>query len=358
MDVLMPGLDANEDNAKVTRIYINDCEYVEKGTTIIDVENTKTVYEIAAPTDGFIKLLCNEFETFRTGDKLAIIFNSEEKLKLYSEESSLVLVEEKKINATKKAIELAKIHKVDLFKLQESKDGKVIKTEDVEQLVSEKKPSFLSSRINLYDRERVVLIGAGMGAEIVIDILMDDKDKYVVGLVDTYIKEFSSYSYPLLNCIADDFPEKIDKGYYDTVLITIGSSLKTMSIRKALFDSYKEKGIRFTNAVADNVSIRRATCFGTGNIIPHNCYFGTGTSIGDNNSFSYGVLVGHHCSIGSNNLFAPGVAIAGCVSIGDSCILATNVCTRNQVKIGSNVALPLGYCVNVDIPNNTIVRNS
>lgn len=365
MELILPNFDVNEAEATITEIHVNEGDYVKRKDTLISVENTKMTKDILAEEDGYIKLFCEEFETKKAGDLLAIIFSDKKEYEEYTEEpvkqSDAVENEtfQTPVNATKKAIALAKQLNVDIEDVAKAKGPGVIKTADIQayvQKAGQKKSYEPRQRINQYDRERIVIIGAGKGAEIVIDILLDDTDKYVVGLVDSFEKEFQSYSYPLLPCTVDDFPEKIDRHQYDTVILSIGSTLKTMAFRNELFGRYREKEIVFTNAIAKDVNIRRAVKIGVGNMIMHNCYIGTGTEIGDNNIISYGMNLGHHCALGDGNLFGPGFTTAGCVEVGSECIVMTGVHTRSFLSIGSHVVLPVGYAVKEDIPDNTIIQ--
>lgn len=365
MELYLPNFDVNEAESVITEIHVKNGDYVRCGDIIISVENTKMTKDLLAEEDGYIKLFCEEFEEKKAGDLLAILFSKKEEYEAYQkklaeqpgcgEESP----PQPQVTATKKAITLAEQLHVDIQEVAKSKGAGIIKTADIQEYVQKSNQKASPSprqRINQYDRERVVIIGAGKGAEIVIDILMDDIDKYVVGLVDSFEKEFQSYSYPLLPCTVYDFPDKIDRHQYDTVILSIGYTLKTMAFRNELFRAYKEKEIAFTNAIAKDANIRRAVKIGTGNMIMHNCYIGTGTEIGDNNIISYGLNLGHHCTLGDGNLFGPGFTTAGCVEVGSECIIMTGVHTRSFLSIGSHVVLPVGYAVKEDIPDNTIIQ--
>lgn len=360
MELYLPNFDVNEAESIITEIYVSEGDHVSCGDILISVENTKMTKDLLAEEDGYIKLCCEEFEERKAGDLLAVIFSSKEDYEQYKEGLNGGGKEaQTEVNATKKAIALAERLNVDITQVAKAKGAGVIKTLDIEAYAQKQNKTSVHTphqRINQYDRERVVIIGAGKGAEIVIDILMDDIDKYVVGLVDSFEKEFSSYSYPLLPCAADDFPDKIDRGQYDTVILSIGSTLKTMAFRNELFRKYQEKGVPFTNAISREANIRRAVKIGTGNIIMHNCYIGTGTNIGDNNIISYGLNLGHHCSVGNGNLFGPGFTTAGCVDVGNECIIMTGVQTRSFLSIGSHVVLPVGYAVKEDIPDNMTIQ--
>ena len=347
-EIKIPKFDVNDNNVTITEIYVSEGTVVKQFDKLFKAESTKMVRDILSEYNGYIHLCCNTFDIKKTGEVAAVVFETEEEYKEAAKQQSTEKKEEKKeVNATAKAIKLAAELKVDINEIAlEKKDG-VVKTADVEIFAKRKKSESknnsmnhldsVPTAINEYDRERVMIIGAGRLSEQVIDIFLDDKDKYIAGLVDSYKTEYPSYNFPLFTCNVYDFHRKIDKKYYDTVIIATGGDKNSMNFRRELYNLYKQNGIQFTNAIGNNVNIRRAVKIGDNNIIMHNCFIGTGARIGSDNIISYGTCIGHHCVLGSHNLFAPAFTTPGSVKVGDNNIIMTGVNTINYITIGSNV---------------------
>lgn len=361
-EIKMPVIDVNEEEATITEILFKKGDRITAGDVIISAENTKAVSDVAAPTDGYFMPLCKDFDVKKGGDLIALIFESIEDLNAYSDMACEAQTENKSartVDATKKAIALAERLGVDIGLVAENKRNGIIKEKDVEEfaksgsiLLKEPiKPTFILKR------ERVVIIGAGNGAEVVIDILLDDPDKEIVGLVDDNVKELKNYKYPVLDCTIRDFPDKYGSDFYDTAIISIGSNLSSMKFRRQVFEDYVKKGVRFTNAIAQSAEIRRGAQIGTGNIIGSGCYIGTLTKIGDNNSIGYGTHIGHHNIVGSHNLLAPGIFTSGADVIGNSCIIPAGVSMVNRAYIGDNVVVPVGYAVTNNLEPGTVIKN-
>jgi acetyltransferase-like isoleucine patch superfamily enzyme len=337
----------NNNVAIVTKIYKNSGDQINKGDILFDVETTKTSESIFSDVEGYIDVLCNEFEEYETNTVLAKIYDNKES---YDNKDIIIDTEDVKINATQKAIEKAKELSVDLNLIQ--KDG-VIKEIDVIDFVGKSK---INKPVFQYDRERVIIIGAGMGADVVVDIMLDDSNKTIVGLVDDNVKEYTYIPLPVFNCSIMDFPDVIDRNLFDTVIISIVSNKQSLDFREKIFKEYSDKYIAFTNAIPKHIDIRRYVNIGVGNLICSNVYIGTGTSIGYNNFISYGCQIGHHNIIGNTNLIAPNVVTSGSVTIGDKCILAAGVTTMNRLSIGNNVIFPVGYSVIKDYEDNMVVK--
>lgn len=361
-DIKLPHFDVNETEATITEIRADNKQKVEKGQIIFIAENTKASEEIQAPEEGYILLLCKKYGVKKMGESLALIFPSAEELERFDLHS--LQPEEQAydvpINATRKAVEMAESLHVNLAELAAFKGDSVIRVKDVQEFFENRNKSSAGStdtgRVFRYDRERVVIIGAGKGAEVVIDILLDDPDKDIIGLVDDNRKEMTVYPYPVLDCTVRDFAEQTDKNRYDTVIISLGATLNSMILRRQIFEDYRQKGIHFTNAIAKSIQIRRGVRMGTGNIIGDGCYIGTMTQIGDNNSVSYGVCLGHHNILGDSNLVGPGVCTSGSVEIGSGCILPAGVITGNRLKIGNRVVVPAGYAITRSMADDTVIR--
>lgn len=356
----LPSFDVNDSEATITEICVKNKEKINCGQKLFAVENTKAVNIIEAKESGYIHIICKKFDIKKTGDKLAYLFDNLEELARFEAEEVREAKEEsdESINATKKALELANELGINIRDVAAEKEGEVIKVKDVQSFFDKQGENRQSSHHHIfkYDRERVVIAGAGNGAEVVIDILRDDHEKDIVGLIDDKVKKLVNYDYKIFACGMLEFPNMSDRHAYDTVILSIGATLNSMRFRKMIFDNYKEAGIKFTNAIAKSADIRRGVKIGVGNIIGAQSYIGTLTEIGDNNSISYGTFIGHHNFIGSNNLIAPGFVSSGSVEIGDGCIIPAGVVTRNCVKIGDHVVLPVGYAVVNSIEKDTVVQ--
>ena len=359
--IKLPQFDVNESKATITEIRVKNKESVKVNDVLFVAEDTKAVNEITSQAAGFILLLCKEYDEKNVGDIIGVVFDSIEELEAYrvKEDATTSLTEiHVEVNATKKAVKLAEELCIDLETIAKAHPGEVIKEKTVQEHYDLGKTVYPdpANHVFKYDRERIVIIGAGKGAEVLADILLDDYDKSIVGLVDDNVKKFITYDFPVLDCGVFDFPDKIDRGGYDTVIASMSANLRMMQLRDRIFREYTDKGINFTNAIAKSVEIRRGVKIGKGNIIGAGCYIGTLTEIGNNNQISYSVNIGHHNIVGDCNLFAPGVFTSGSVIIGNGCIIPAGVSLINKVTIGDNVILPVGYSVVSSLASGSVIK--
>ena len=354
----MPVFHANDDEATITEVHVKSGDEVHKGDILFVVEDSKAVNEITAKADGVILSECRPYDVKKQGSVLAIRFDSVEEMNRWKAENrnSEVKDDGGSINATKKAKEMAGRLGIDLKFIADRNEGRVIRTEDVKRYHDSSEPYHNIDLPFMLKRERIIIIGAGKGAEVIVDILLDDPDKEIVGLVDDKVKIFANYSFPVLDCNIKTFPDSIDRNSYDAVIISIGADLRSMRLRGEIYNNYSIRGLKFTNAIARSAEIRRGVTLGDGNIIGSECYIGSLTRIGNNNTISYGAYIGHHNIIGDSNLIGPGTVTSGSDNIGSNCIIPAGVSMINRASIGDNVVLPVGYAIDKTIGSDTIIK--
>ena len=361
-NIILPQIDVNEDKVSLHNFRFSNGDMVKKGDLLLVAETIKSTMDIISNTDGFIAYSFNEGDCVPSGSIICSIFNEYSEYKVYllgKEDHNNIHSQRTQPLATAKAIKKAREFDIDLAKIE--KDG-IIKESDVSQyceqhkLIEHEKYNTVK-HVFKFDNERVVIIGAGKGAEVVIDILLDDHQKVIVGLVDDNVKSLNHYDYKISPYGLFEFADKADRNMFDSVVISIGANLKSMELRAKIFNYYREREFNFTNVISKNIDIRRNVKIGEGNLIGARVYIGTMTTIGDNNSISYGATIGHHNSIGSHNLIAPNVVTSGSVKIGNQCIIPAGVNVINRVSIGDNVVFPLGYNVVQNIEDGITIKD-
>ncbi len=113
-----------------------DREQVEKGQVVCLVETSKALLELEAPGEGLLHHLYAEGDEVELGGRIAVIVDTEEELGAaeQSRDAKPAPAEPARpANATRRAVELAEEHGIDLATIE--KDG-FITAEDVERLVA------------------------------------------------------------------------------------------------------------------------------------------------------------------------------------------------------------------------------
>src|SRR5512141_2019922 len=72
-EILVPLLNANEPEARLVSIHVNDGQPVSPGIVLFTIETTKASTEVEAPKAGYFRLLAKEGDLFGVGQRLAVI---------------------------------------------------------------------------------------------------------------------------------------------------------------------------------------------------------------------------------------------------------------------------------------------
>lgn len=204
-------------------------------------------------------------------------------------------------------------------------------------------------------KEKIILIGCGEHARMVIDNIEEIGNIEVFGIVTSIKEDVGKYMYGYqiigTNSDIDDiFTRNSDlTGYF----LTIGT-LKNANM-KAREDMYKRLDTKYRaiNIIHPNAIVSKHAVIGNGNIFEAYTKVANGAVVGSHciiNSFS---AVNHDQTIGNNVLIAGNVSMAG-LRIGENTIIADGASIGFKKSVGKNCVIGDGAVVTKDIPDNAI----
>lgn len=204
-------------------------------------------------------------------------------------------------------------------------------------------------------KEKIILVGAGEHAKMVIDNIEDIGNIEIFGIVTSIPEDVGErlYGYPIIGVNKEIdliFSENRDlTGYF----LTIGTlKAGNMRPREQMYQRLDKK-YRAINIIHPKALISRHTVMGNGNIFEAYTKVANGTRIGSHcilNSFS---AINHDQIIGDNVLIAGNVSMAGC-SIGSNTIIADGASIGFKCSVGSHCIIGDGAVVTKDIPDGSI----
>lgn len=202
--------------------------------------------------------------------------------------------------------------------------------------------------------KKIILLGAGDHASVVLDIIESYNDIKVIGFTDINSqKEKTFKNYPLLgkDNILNEIREEKDVGY---AFITI-ASIKNIMLRKNLFSKIIKKGFETLNIISNSSVTAKNIKFGSGNFLSHNVVINPDVFIGDNNIINTGAIIEHGSRIGSHTHIAPGSVLGGNVGIGDLSHIGLGARVIEGINIGKNCLIGAGAVIIKDVPDNSVV---
>lgn len=198
-------------------------------------------------------------------------------------------------------------------------------------------------------KTKIVLIGTGGHAKVIVDIINKEGKYEIVGCTtsDTDSKGFEG-----LRIFGTDeiLPIVFSKGVVKA-FVAIGDN----RIRKKVIENAEKMGFELVTVVhpsaqvAQNVHIGQGTCIMPGAIINPHSTIGKGSIINTNTS------IDHDCTIENWVHIAPGTSLAGCVVVGEGTLIGAGASIIPGVEIGMWSVVGAGGVVLKKIPNNTKV---
>lgn len=200
---------------------------------------------------------------------------------------------------------------------------------------------------------KVVGLGAGGHAKVVIEILVRSTKWEIVGLLDNDIKLRNSIvlGYQVLGG-----DELLGKLYDDGLRFAFNGlgSTGDSSSRRRLFERVKNQGFSFVTAAHPTACVAESVSIGEGSIVMAGVVINPITKIGDNTIINTGVIVEHDCLIGNHVHIASGAVLAGGVRVNDGAHIGMGANILQGIEIGHNAIIGSGSNVINDVDPNTV----
>lgn len=201
---------------------------------------------------------------------------------------------------------------------------------------------------------KVVGLGAGGHAKVVIEILRLMDQVELVGLLDA--KEALWHTEVLgLPVLGGDhlLPQLYRQGVRQ-VFIGLGSTGNIHS-RERLYVLARSNGFDVISAIHPHAVVSPSACIGAGATIMVGAIIGAQAQLGENVIINTGAIVEHDCVIGNHVHVATGAKLASTVKVGDRTHIGLGSCVRECSRIGQNVIVGAGAVVVGDVPNDVVV---
>ncbi len=354
--VLVPTTDVNSETGLLLAWHVGDRSEVEAGETIAEIETSKAIIDVPAPEAGFLLHAAREGAEVRLTEPVARLFADVDALEAYAEEEQRRRAEAAGSGprATEPARRRAEELGVDLASIG---GDSLITVGMVEAAAA----AATTATIELPDPlpgvaalPRIALIGAGLGATQVIDILQAAESGTAVAIVDDDASRWAGdvMGVPVVGGF-ERLVTLFGKGAFDAAIIAISTSVPA---RARLREALAANGIPWPTRSIRRRGSPRGVTFGTGNVVCAFCHFGVGTVVGDNNFLSAYNSYDHHNRLGSDISTGPACATSGLVVLGDRVRLGTGIYVEPHVEIGDDVQVASGSVIVTSVPAGHAVK--
>lgn len=200
---------------------------------------------------------------------------------------------------------------------------------------------------NLDNRQRVVVLGGGGHAKVIIDMLQACGDVQLEGYVAPDDDTGPLCGAPWLGK-DDRLPNLLERGVR-SAFVAIGDNAR----RKERMGALRQMGYHLINAISQRATVSRHAILKTGISVMPGAIVNAGARLDDGVIINTNASVDHDCLIGEFSHIGPGSSLAGRVSIGEGAFLGTGTCVIPGISIGAWATVGAGSVVIRDLPGNT-----
>lgn len=209
--------------------------------------------------------------------------------------------------------------------------------------------SLLNGKILAIKMDKIIVIGSGGHAKVVIDAAID-AGKKVIGLVDTNYQNQKETILGIKVLGGFETLSKYDKTKV-SLIIAIGDNLK----RKEYYLKLKKQGFLFAKIIHPTSVISKFTTIGEGAFINAGVIINAEVVISNNCIINSGSIVEHEAKIGDYTHLAPGVRVGGRTIIEEGVFVGIGSNIAQSIKIGHNATIGAGSVIIKDIHENSTV---
>ena len=202
--------------------------------------------------------------------------------------------------------------------------------------------------------DKILLIGAGGHARSCIDVLEEENQFEIAGLIEKGESiSNESLGYPV---IGTDDDLKVLRQQYKNALVTVGQ-IKSPAIRVKLYQLLIELDFTLPTIISPKAYVSKHAQVGDGSIIMNGAIVNANAKIGINCIINNRVLIEHDAVIGDHCHIATGAIINGAVSVGNETFIGSGVVTKQAISIEKKCVIGAGVVLKNDIESNKVVKN-
>lgn len=199
-------------------------------------------------------------------------------------------------------------------------------------------------------KEKILLIGCGGQARIVVDILLEQKKYEIAGFVDSNMTVYRNVSTIGQDKDLDDlFASGIKNAF-----VCVGALANT-NLRENLFNKLSIIGYNFPNVIHSSVILGYNVKIGCGSFLAVGVIVNNNVQIASNCLINTGTIIEHDVVIGNNVHLAPRVTICGGVEVGDNCFVGAGAIILESRKVKERTIIGALSLVNKDVLETGVI---
>jgi len=205
------------------------------------------------------------------------------------------------------------------------------------------------------NKPNIILIGAGGHAHSCIDVIEQQNQFKIAGLVGMPAEMHDQHlGYKVIGT-DDDLPELVTE--YDYALISLGQ-IHSSESRLRLYQQAIKVGFQLPVIVAPTAYVSRHAVIGAGSIVMHGAIVNAGAKVGANCIINDKALIEHDVVVDDTCHISTGVILNGGVHIGSGSFIGSGSVIKEGVNIGKCSIVGMGIAVRHDQIDNSRLAGS
>ena len=192
------------------------------------------------------------------------------------------------------------------------------------------------------DSKKVIVVGTGGHAKVVIDILQLMGIYEIIGVTSVSMKKGLPFcGYPV---IGEDSDIKSYNRKEFCIAMGLGGFTNN-NLRTKVYNYFKELGFHFCNVIHPSVVFSSSSIIGEASVLFPGVVINTDVTIGNNTIIATGSTIDHETRIGNNVLVSAGVTIGAYVNIEDNCVIALGAKVVSGITVKKENLIAAGAVV-------------
>ncbi len=205
------------------------------------------------------------------------------------------------------------------------------------------------------DLVKVVGVGAGGHAKILIELLQQTEEYELVGFTDTQQERWGTefVGYPVLG--GDEMLAELQAKGVQAAFIGVGAVTSDGTrLRAKLFRQAVDLGFEMPMLIHPKSVVSPSAVIGAGSVVMAGAVVSADVRVGENVVIYSGTLIEHDSVIDDHVHMSPGVHIAGGVHIKEGCFIGIGATIIQGVHVGRWTTIGAGAVVLKHLPDNIV----
>jgi len=206
-------------------------------------------------------------------------------------------------------------------------------------------------------KTKVIGLGAGGHAKVLMDILLQDEQYEIAGLLDPDPALHGQEVVGVKVLGGDDrLPELYENGV-DHFVLGVGS-VGRGTLRRNLYELALELGLKPIAVIHPTAIVSKHSRLGDGLTVLAGAVINTEARLGDNVLINTRAVVEHDCEIGNHVHVASGAVLAGGVHIGEDALVGAGAVVRQGIAVGPKAIVGAGAVVVKDVEKGAVLAGN